>query len=203
MKTFDPDIQAQLDAGLIDYRDAVLFALDEGNYGFFSGGRGSVTFGGLTFVGSGSLIEFSLPDENTSLASAPIEVSLSSHYEVDGVVTRIFDDATLNSIEDSNWMRRPAIIYEIWFDADGQVIDLVQRARREIHQIRHTEDPKRGYTITGVLETPSVFQTYVEYKRRNSSIQKLIDPTDKGLEYTSTVRNEKVYFGRMPEESVT
>lgn len=199
MRVFDPDIQAQLDAGLISYRDAVLFVLDEGSFGFFSGGRGTISVGLLDFVGSGSLIEFNLPAENTDVSNSPIEVSLSSHYEVDGVITQIFDEGVLSSIEDSNWFRRPAIIYEIWLDQDNEVIDLVQRARREIHQIIHKEDPKRGYTITGVLETPTVFQTYVERKRRNSDLQALIDATDEGLEFVATVRTEKIWWGRVME----
>ncbi len=199
MRVFDPDIQDQLENGRISYRDAVLFVLDEGSYGFFSGGRGTISHGGLDFVGSGSLITFSLPSENTDVSNSPIEVSLSSHYEVDGVVTQIFDDGVLSSIEDSNWFRRPAIIYEIWLDEDNNVIDLVQRARREIHQIFHKEDPKAGYTITGVLETPTVFQTYTERKRRNSDLQALISATDAGLEFVATMRTEKIWWGRVEE----
>lgn len=201
MRTFDEDIQAQLDAGLISYRDAIVFALDEGNYGFFSGGRGTISYGGFDFIGSGSLIEFNIPGEDTSLTSAAIEVSLSSHYEIDGVLTEIFDSELLSSIEGSNWMRRPAILYEIWLDQDNEVIDLVQRARREIHQVIHKEDPKRGYTITGVLETPSVFQKLIEHKRRNGAFHALIDPTDKGLEFLSVVRDEKIVWGRRPSKS--
>lgn len=199
MRVFDPDIQEQLESGRISYRDAVLFVLDEGAYGFFSGGRGVISYGGYDFIGSGSLISFSLPAENTDVTNSPIEVSLSSHYEQDGVVTRVFEDGLLSSIEDSNWFRRPAILYEIWLDESNEVIDLVQRARREIHQIRHEEDPKSGYTITGVLETPTVFQTYTERKRRNSDLQVQIDEDDAGLEFVSTVRTEKIWWGRVEE----
>lgn len=199
MRTYDPDIQAQLDAGRISYRDAILFSLDEGEYGFFSGGRGTISYAGLDFVGAGSLIKFSIPGEDTSLVSAAIEVSLSSHYEIDGVLTQLFDDEVLAGIESSNWFRRPAILYEIWLNEDGEVIDLVQRARREIHQIKHVQDQRNGYTITGVLETPSIFQKLVQRKRRNSSLQYQIDPDDLSLEFIATVRDEKIYWGKRPE----
>lgn len=202
MKNLDPDIEAQLDAGALTIRDAILFVLDEGNYGFYTGGRGVITDPGtgFDFQGAGSLITIEVQGDSTAQVSAPIKVTLATQYEIDGVVYDVFDDGVLDTIESSNWFRRTAVIYRIWLDADLQVIEFEQRARREIHQILHHEDPKKGYYLEGVLETPSVFRKLVGGKKRNKTLQRRLDPADKFMDQVNNTTTQKTYWGRLPPE---
>ena len=201
MRTYDPDIEAQLDAGRIDRRDAVLFVLDEGAFGFVSGVVGTLPWNSVDYVGSGSLLGIEMGESDMAQTNSGIEVTLSSHYEVDGVRTELFDTGLLQSIEQMSWFRRPAIVGRFWIAESGTIIDFEQRARCEIHQIVHQEDDEKGYTIRGILENVNVFRTLVDAKTRNSQFQALIAPGDTGLDGLSVVATDKIYWGRRPPEA--
>lgn len=201
MRTYDPDIEAQLDAGQIDRRDAVLFILDEGAFGFVSGVVGTLTWNDVEYTGAGSLLSIGMGESDFGTQSS-IEVSLSSHYEVDGVRTEVFDNGTLQTIEQMSWFRRPAIVGRFWIANTGAIIDFEQRARCEIHQIVHSETADSGYMIKGILENINVFRRLRDSKTRNAEFQKLVDPTDRAFDALSVVATDRIYWGRRPPEKV-
>lgn len=200
MRTFDPAIEAQLDSGKIDRRDALMFVLDEGIFGFVSGVRGTLPFnvGGIDvdFVGSGSLISMYLPESDIRGTQEAVEVSISSKYEVDGNVVEVIKTDTLSGIESLSWYRRQAIVGRLWISEGGSVIDFEQLRQCEIHEVLHTEDDERGYTLTGRLQTVEAFRRIVDAKTRNGELQASIDPTDRGLEAVSRMVTDKVVWGR-------
>jgi hypothetical protein len=201
MKTLDPDILAQLDAGRIDRRDALIFILDEGVFGFFAGGRGTLTFnvGGIDvdFVGSGSLIDISMQQDDVQQTHSSIEVSLCSMYEVDGELREIISADLLVGIEQLSWYRRPAIVGRLWINDAGGIIDFEQLARCEIHDVAHVEDDEKGYTLTGVLETVDVFRQLVDAKTANTEFQQsTVDATDRGFDHVSRMATDQVFWGR-------
>jgi hypothetical protein len=200
MRTFDPAIEDQLDSGKLDRRDALIFILDEGTFGFVAGVRGTLTFnvGGIDvdFVGSGSLIELDVPESDVQQTQNSLEVSICSKYEVDGVVTEIISTDVLVGIEALSWYRRPAIVGRLWISEGGQIIDFEQLMRCEIHEVLHEEDDDKGYTLKGVLQTVEVFRRLVDVKTRNTEFQATLDPTDRGLEAVSQMATDTVYWGR-------
>lgn len=200
MRTFDPDIEDQLDDGRIDRRDALVFILEEGTFGFFANGTGTLTWNiegvDVDFVGAGSLIKMEVSETDMQQTQNTIEVTLASRYEVDGEVVELISADALQSIEAMNWYRRPAIVGRFWINEAGQVIDFEQRARCEIHEIVHDEDETSGAVLVGRLNTLDVFRKLVDAKTRNNELQKLIDPDDRGLDAVSKMTTEKVYWGR-------
>lgn len=200
MRTFDPDIEDQLDSGKIDRRDALIFVLDEGTFGFVAGVMGTLTFnvGGVDvdFVGAGSLLSLYVPESDVKQTQEAVEVSISTKYEVDGTLVELISVDALSGIEDLSWYRRPALVGRLWVSDAGGVIDFEQLRRCEIHEILHTEDDAKGYTVTGRLQTVEVFRRLVDAKTRNGELQQLIDPTDRGLEAVSKMATDTVYWGR-------
>lgn len=201
MRTYDPDIQEQFDTGRIDRRDAILFMFDEGNFGFFAGGSGTLPWNGDDYVGAGSLAKVTVGGSDTSKTQESIEIVLASKYEVDGEVVELFTKEELEGIEAFSYYRRPAILGRFYISEAGQIIDFVQTARCEVHAIEHDEDDRQGYSLRIVLEGLGAFRKHVDAKTRNKELQAQIDDTDRGLDNVGTIVNEKVYWGGKPPET--
>lgn len=194
MRSYDPDIEDQIDDGRVDRFQAVMFALDEGNFGFFSGGVGTITWGLIDFIGAGSLISIERPSEDLAQTQESYEVVVASTYEVDGQRYELFEEGVLEGIENLTYYRRPAIIGKFYIAEDGSVIDFVQDARCEIHSIVHEYDDN-GLVLRGILNNVGVLRTQVDAVRRNKTFQKQIDSSDKGLNLLGVVRSEKIDWG--------
>lgn len=195
MLAVDPDIEEQLNTGRIDRRDAVLFMLAEGNFGFFAHGSGTLSWGGYDFVGAGALLSIKKAPDTLEQTKEAFEVSVATRYEVDGETVDVLSTEELIGIEALTYFRRPALIGKLYINPAGQVIDFVQERRCEIHAIVHDDDDKKGYSINGILYAAGTLRQNAEGKTRNALFQAQIDATDKCLNHASKTRTQTVYWG--------
>lgn len=202
MNVFDPSIGAQLDAGRIDRRQAVLLNFDEGSFGFFAGGPGTLVWNGINYVGAGGLITVQLGQEDVSQTQESVEISISSKYEVNGQSMELISVGVLQGIEAMTYLRRPATVGKFYISPAGQIIDFVPDMLCEMHGIYHEEDDKNGYVLRGVLNNIGSFRAQVDSLARNSDLQAQIDATDNALNMLSISVVEKIYWGSKPPAPV-
>lgn len=203
MLSSDPEIQAQLDAGEINFRQAIRFDLDSGSYGFVDGYRGKMPpIDGVSYVGSGGLIGIEHPEQNVSPAGGDVSVTLASHYKINGEYHKLFEPHVLDSIEQENWFRRTVRIYRFWFDKNRRFVASERRHLREIQEIEHKKADV-GRVIVAHLGAPSDFAKVVEGKIAGPELQSLIDPTDTSARHVQSAASDKIYFGRLPPNPIS
>ncbi|KQT50339.1 hypothetical protein ASG47_19745 [Devosia sp. Leaf420] len=175
-------------------RAAIRFDLPSGQFGFVAGVRGNIVWDGVTFIGSGALIEVENPGETINLAAVDLTLTLASHRRINNTWHQLFEPSLLNSIEDEVWFRRPAIVYRFKFDANRRLTSVDQLLRREIYKIEHLRS-KRGRTIKATLSSPAALAKVVEAKTRGAELQRLIDPNDRGYDHIARVSTDPIVWG--------
>lgn len=195
MKSYSAEIEAQLATGRMFRRVAVRFDLPSGSYGFITGFRGNLTYGGVLYVGSGGLIEIDQPDADMSGEAGEVTVSLASHRKINGQVVELFDPHLLVSIEAENWYLRPAVLQRFWFDQNRALEDVEQLQVRRIYAIEHRRS-KAGRRIVGTLMAQSAFAKVYEAKTNGPDLQKRIDPDDTSYDDILTALTDPIYWGR-------
>lgn len=209
MKPYDSATIARLEAGEVDYIDAVTGIFDSGVLNLFPG-QGSFTFedetlGEQTFTGAGALLSIDVGEVKAGNEAAPIYVRLAETYLPAGSTTpvNVFSDEDRASIDEEPWQWREAILSVFWLSAGGAILCREQVARRLIDAMPVEED-ENGFPVrTAVLEQPAIVQRDVEAKTMNAELQKLIDPTDLFYEHVGTTAlRQKITLGAMPEQEV-
>jgi hypothetical protein len=195
MRSYSPAIEAQLASRRLRRRLAVRFDLPSGSYGFITGFRGSLTYAGVAYVGSGGLIEIDQPEAAQTAEASEITVSLASHRRINGETVQLFDPHLLNSIEDEVWFMRPAVIQRFWFNAARQLEDVEQMHLRQIFSVEHKRSGE-GRRVIARLMAPSAFAKVFEAKRNGPDLQRLIDATDTGWDDALTTLVDPIYWGR-------
>jgi hypothetical protein len=175
-------------------RAAIRLDLPSGQYGFVAGVRGNIEWNGVTYIGSGGVIDIESPDENVNLAAVDLTLTLASHRRINNTWHQLFEPGLLSSIEDEIWFRRPAIIYLFKFDSDRRLVAVDQLFRREIYKIEHLRG-KVGRRIKATLSTPAALAKVVEGKTRGPELQRLIDPTDRGYDHIARIATDPIIWG--------
>lgn len=206
MIPFDQDVIDQLEAGQVDYRDALTLVFDSGVISIFIGGRGQFEWsderlGTQTFYGGGALVSLDLPESGRGPTSQAITARLLETYMVEGsdIPVNVFDDGVRATIDEEPWQGRSAIVSVFWLGAGGLPIYREQHSIREIDAMPLEWDGDGNPIRLLVLEEPDITQRDIEGKTSNGAFQALIDPTDRALEHVgSTVRQlQKINFGRV------
>lgn len=207
MKVFDQDVLDRLDAGEIEYRDAITGVFDTGTANLFIGGRGQFTWtdgiiGTQTFYGGGALVELDVPDNALGPEAQAITARLYETYLEEGsdIPVNIFDDGVRASIDDEEWEGREAILSIFWLSTGGLPIFREQVAIRQMDAMPLEWDQDGNPVRSLVLEEPDITQRDIEGKTDNAALQALIDPSDRGFEHVGTTQSQKIYFGRVAED---
>jgi len=218
VKPYSPALIAQLDDGLVEYRDAVELVLDSGVVRMVIGIRGAFGWSDITgpsmpwdedagdiFHGGGHLVQLDVPENALGPESRAITARVFETYMAEGsdIPVNTFDDGVRASIDDEEWEGRPAVLSVFWFDTNGLPIHREQVAVRTMDQMVLDWDADGNPVRSLVLEEPDIMQRDIEGKTANSAFQALIDPTDKAFEHVSTAQRQQINFGRRPETPLT
>lgn len=217
MKPHSPELLAELNAGRVDYRDAVELVFDSGVVRLVVGINGSFGWSDLTgvsmpwdedhgdlFHGGGDLIGLDVPENALGPESQAITAKVFETYMVEGsdVPVNVFDDGVRATIDEEEWEGRPAVLSVFWFGAGGTPILREQVAVRTMDQMVVSIDEDGNPIRSLILEEPDIMQRDIEGKTANAAFQALIDLTDKAFEHVATAQRQKISFGRLPEETV-
>ena len=210
MKPFDSGTIARLEAGEVDYLDALTGVFDAGPVNLFIG-TGQFpweddTVGSVTFTGAGALLSIELPAEQAGNEASAIRVRLAEMYMPMGsaVPVNVFDDGVRASIDEEPWQWREVILSVFWLDAGGLPVYREQVARRVIDAMPVEQDENGLPVRVAVLEQPGIVQRDIEGKTHNAELQRLIDPDDRFLEHVGTTAlRQKITIGAMPEQSTS
>ena len=207
MKAFDSGTLARLDAGEVDYFDAVTAIFDSGVLNLFPGvGEFTVddeTLGEQTFTGAGALLSIDVGGQRAGHEATRMSVRLAETYMPQGSTTpvNVFDDGVRATIDEEPWQWREVILSVFWLAADGTILCREQVARRLIDAMPIEED-ENGFPVrVAVLEQPAIVQRDIEARTHNAELQRAIDADDRFLEHLGTTAlRQKITLGAMPEQ---
>jgi len=211
VKTYDATTLARLEAGQVDYLDALTLVFDSGTMNLVIGMKGGSfaiddpILGPQTFHGVGGLVSLDVPDGTLGNESQAITATLVETYLRAGsdVPTNVFDDGVRATIDEESWENREAILSVFWRDVDGTIIEREQVAMRQIDAMPLQWDENGNPMRRAVLEEPDVTQRDVEGKTANAEFQALVDPDDKAFEHVGTAVSDKIYFGQAADATAT
>lgn len=207
MKTYSAETLARLNAGEVDYLDALTLVFDSGVVSVYMRGKGSfvwddATLGEQTFYGMGSLVALDVPENAMGPESRAITVRLFETYMEEGsdIPVNIFDNGVRATIDEEDWEGRTAILSVFWLSKDGVILEREQIAIREMDAMPLDVDEAGNPVRTLVLEEPDITQRDIEGKTSNAEFQKLIDPTDRAFEHVGTAKTQKINFGKVTDQ---
>jgi hypothetical protein len=192
-RLIDSATQAQLNTGRIARTEMVLFDLSSGLHGFFSG-LGSFEWGGITFVGAGTLFEIDTIGSNMDGSAVPLVIRLN------GNARQGLTPTVLASIESVQYRGRPVTIYRRYMHPETYAelsTELVYRGKIDTMVHRITE----GGAAALECRTESVLIDLARsgYRMRSDADQRLIDANDGSMRFTSAVSDFKIDWGSAPE----
>ncbi|MBI4046574.1 MAG: hypothetical protein HY371_07130 [Devosia nanyangense] len=209
MKMFAPETAARFAAGEVDGIDALTLVFDSGIVNVAIGVRGQFTWddptlGEQTFYGGGALTALDVPENALGPESRAITARLFESSMVVGsdIPVNVFDDGVSATIDEELWEGRTAILSIFWLSKDGVPIEREQVAVRQIDAMPLDWDEEGNPVRSLILEEPDIAQREIEGKTSNAEFQALIDPTDRAFEHVGTTKNQKINFGKRPEEAV-
>lgn len=218
MKPYSPELMAALEAGEVEYRDALELVFDSGVVRLVIGIKGAFGWDDIAgvampweaspgdiFHGGGQLVRLTVPENALGPESRAITASIFETYLEEGsdIPVNTFDDGVRASIDEEEWEGRAAVASVFWFDAGGLPILREQVAVRVMDQMVLDWDQDGNPVRSLILEEPDIMQRDVEGKTANAAFQALIDPADKAFEHVATAQRQKISFGRRPEGTVT
>ncbi len=162
------DIDDAIAAGAVILRDAILFDLLEGTYGFWWG-EGEFNWNGQVFHGAGSLL--SVGEVGTGGDGEPTELEVRLRAMPDAGLT----PDVLGTIEQYGYHRRPAILYRFVFSpVDGTMIGAVPEVRYRgiINQIEHEDAADGQYALVARIVSRSTLYRSTGYQRCNTETQR-------------------------------
>lgn len=194
---------------MVDTLDAITFVLDSGTVSFVLGAKGTFVWtdgiiGTQTFYGAGKLMSIDLPETTMGPASRAVTVSLRETYLPEGSDTpvNIFDNATIDIIDQEEWENRTVIGSIFHLDNNGGIIEREQVFIRQIDGMPQVWDAEGNPLREAVLEEPDIIQNDVEGKTANKEMQALIDPTDISFQHVGQTQDQKITFGKRPEMKI-
>ena len=217
MKPYSPELLDELEAGNVDYRDAVELVFDSGVVRLVVGIKGAFGWDDVTgvampwdaapgdvFHGGGQLVSLDVPENALGPESRAITARVFETYLEEGsdIPVNTFDDGVRATIDEEEWEGRAAVLSVFWFGSSGLPILREQVAVRTMDQMVLDWDGDGNPIRSLILEEPDIMQRDIEGKTANAAFQALIDPTDRAFEHVATAQRQKISFGRRPEETV-
>lgn len=189
---FNPATSDTLAAGRVVDRGMILLDLGSGPYGFWTG-IGPFTYGGVTYVGAGSLIEVEGIRQASDLSAVPVVARLTAIENSD------LTPDLLATIETEVYHQRPVTIMTAYFHPETYVLLSVEvEYRGYIDQLVHTESIDGQAVLEGHFESRFRDHQRSGYRVRSDADQRRIDPDDDGLAHVTAVATETILFGRSP-----
>lgn len=171
MQTLETATSDVISDGRFGRRDAILFDLGEGQYGFWWG-AGNFPWNGITFVGAGRLLDVGNVKYASDGSPTQLTVTLSAIADTD------LTPDVLGSIESYTYHLRPVLLYRFYFHPlTGAMTGTapVIRFRGYIDQILHEDQPGGAYSLKATLYSKTVDYRAAGYLRRGVESQKLLN----------------------------
>jgi hypothetical protein len=192
-RSYDVNDQAALDAHVVSSRMLVRLDLAQGVFGFWTG-IGILAYGGVNYVGAGSLLSIEGIKQSSDLSSVQVVGRLT------GIANSDLTPDVLASIETYTYHQRECIIYSAYFNESDTMIGAPEiEFRGYIDRIVHTDNADGQAAIEVHLESRFRDHQKSGYRVRSDQDQRNIDPTDEGMRHVTKVSSEKVTFGKVSE----
>lgn len=192
MRAYDSGTLALLASGRMVTHALVQFDFPSGTYGFWDG-AGKLEFGGLTYVGAGSLIGIDEVELPGSLESSALKLTLTSVANTD------LTPDTLASIESEQYHRRPVTLRRAYIHPDTRAVVSVERVwRGYLDQVAHDVAIGGQAVLTVVCESVARDLTRRGWRVSSDVDQRRIDATDGGMRHATTAGLIRTFWGRMP-----
>ncbi|MTH96428.1 hypothetical protein [Roseibium sp. RKSG952] len=193
MREIEPAIEQTLEKRIYAERDAILFALGEGLYGFCFGTR-PLTWNGITFHGAGNLIELSAVKTSGDGSPTEMTAALSAIRGTD------LTPDVLGQIENYTYHLREVLVYRFLFDLDtGERIGAMPLIlfRGYVDGMQHSHEPDGPYKLICNMKSKSVDYRKTGYRKRGNETQKAMNggSTDKFFEHAAQTKSVQVDWG--------
>lgn len=190
MKTLTSGQQTAIDASSIVQRGMVLFDFPSGFYGFWTG-AGVITWNTIGFVGARSLITATKDEENISLESNGVVLSLRANAEA-GLTPDV-----LATIESYTYKNRPVTIYRALFDVatSAMIDDPIVEWRGLVDRFVHDENADGDYVLKCYCESRGIDYTRRGPSVRSSQHQNLLSTGDLFFDYVGVAGTAKIFWG--------
>lgn len=190
MRTYDASTLASLDAGRWSDRGMVLFDMEEGLFGFWTG-IGDFEYGGVTYKGVGRLISMSAIESGSDGAPKIINATMSAEPNA-GLTPDV-----LGEIWNYNWSQRPVIISTAYLDPDTNALQSVERDfSGYFDHLEEVDEPSADFTLEAVFESKARDHRKKGARRRSDADQTaLAGVTDKFYEHAGLAGSTKILWG--------
>ncbi len=191
MRTIDADIQAMLADGRVVKRDAILFDLPEGLFGFWGGG-GTFSWNGIDFVGSGEIIRLDPVDFDS--AGSPTEISCKLSAIPDSELT----PDVIGEIWTYKFAHRPVTLYQIYFNPDTRALvsDPLPFWRGYIGQVEEIDQPGGEFSLSATFISRALDNRRTGHRRRSNEDQFLLQDGDLFFEHAVNDPIQPIVWGR-------
>tara|TARA_R110000823_G_scaffold214517_3_gene344352 strand:- start:885 stop:1439 length:555 start_codon:yes stop_codon:yes gene_type:complete len=161
---------------------AVSLAFDQGTF-YSWAGYGNITFGGETYIGSGDIINVSATQETSEIRANGIQISLS------GLPLELISAALSDP-----YQGRTAKVFFGVLDGETVVADpyMIFRGSMDLMTI---EDSGETATILVTAESRLIDLDRARARRFTSEDQKIDYPSDKGLEFITSLQEKQIVWG--------
>jgi hypothetical protein len=185
--------QAQLATGRVARCEMVLFDFPTSAVGFFSG-LGEFQWGGVTFVGAGTLFEIDTIGSSLNGEAVPLTIKLNGDARA-GLTPTV-----LAQIETVQYRGRPVTIYRRYMHPETYAeisTELAYRGKVDtmVHKIREGGEA----VLECRTESALIDLARSGYRMRSDADQRLINPTDGSLRFVASVVEHKFDWGSAPE----
>lgn len=183
---------AALQAGRIVDRGLVLFDFPSGLHGFWTG-LGPFTYGGVTYVGAGSLLAIDAAKQQSDLSAGEVVIRLTA------IPNTALTPDILGTIEAEQYHLRPCTLMTAYFDPETYgLLSVEVEYRGYVDQIGHEEAIGGEAVLACHLDSRFLDFSRSGYRVRSDADQRRINPADDGLVHVTSVAEETVEFGRLP-----
>ncbi|MBA5779501.1 hypothetical protein H2509_20415 [Stappia sp. F7233] len=194
MQELEAPIKSAIDAGRVIRRDAILFDLAEGLFGFWWG-EGPLMWNGIRFEGTGSLLK--VDTISTSADGSPTEVNVS----MSAIPNSDLTPDVLASIEQYTYHQRPARIYSFLFSPEtGLMLGTAPKVllSGKIDGMPHEDRPGAEYTVTARIVSRSDEYRATGYAKRSVETQTAMNGgmTDKFYDHAARASQWQLKWGR-------
>jgi hypothetical protein len=189
-------IQDTLDSGEVVLREFVKISLPSGTYGFWTG-QGPYPYDGVIYNAGGSHLRVQAPPQVTDGSAQPIVIELSS------VPDTALTPAVLVSFLNESYKRAPIVFSRGFFDPDTRMLigmQWVNTALIDTAKIVETIGGEAKLVVNA--ESIAIDHRRVNRFMRSHQAQLLLDPTDLGYQYVTSVAARKVEWGAESKDPI-
>jgi hypothetical protein len=162
------------------------------SYLYLWNGIGELTHDSKTYIGAGNLLSISSIQENVELKAAGVTVMLS------GVGSPL-----LSKAQTEDYQGRELIIRLGGFDSNGSVISDPIIVFSGFMDTMTISDGGDTATIAVTVENKLVEFEKTKVRRYTDNDQRILHPTDKGLEFVSQIQEKEIVWGDSNANPIT